>query len=164
MNTPELVGACGYSNEANAGVFLPDRLWQITFDELVLPQYAWRFLSSREVQSWFSTIATGSSSTMKNITKPQLKAVMMPCPDIDTQKKVIDRINAFSCSCQKTIDSLAEQISSLHELRPRLISDVVTGQIDVRNIAIPDFELVDEIDTDEESPDEEVEPSEVNEQ
>ena len=32
----------------------------------------------------------------------------------------------------------------LHELRTRLISDVVTGQIDIRNVEVPDFELVEE--------------------
>ena len=29
-------------------------------------------------------------------------------------------------------------------MKTRLISDVVTGQIDVRNIEVPDFELVEE--------------------
>ena len=31
MNTPELVGACGYVQNNYPNLFLPDRLWQITF-------------------------------------------------------------------------------------------------------------------------------------
>lgn len=35
---------------------------------------------------------------------------------------------------------LEQEINILHELRTRLISDVVTGQIDVRGIKVPDVE------------------------
>lgn len=46
---------------------------------------------------------------------------------------------------------LTEEVDTLHELRNKLISDVVTGQIDVRNIEVPDFEYVEE--TEDESDD-----------
>lgn len=43
---------------------------------------------------------------------------------------------------------LNEEIRRLEELKTKLISDVVTGKIDVRDVVIPDFEYVDEeIDT-----------------
>lgn len=37
----------------------------------------------------------------------------------------------------------------LRELKSRIISDVVIGPIDIRNIEVPDFEMVEKIDTDE---------------
>ena len=33
---------------------------------------------------------------------------------------------------------------SLEELKTKLVSNVVTGKIDVRNVVIPDYEYVDE--------------------
>jgi len=145
MNTPQLVGACGYSGVSHGNIFLPDRLWQISFDKHVLPQYAWRYLSSRKVQMWFATIATGSSSTMKNITKPQLKAVLLPCPNINVQQDVIDKIDSISSYYLEVETIIADQIKNLLELKIRLISNTVTGQIDVCNIVIPDFEYVEEV-------------------
>ena len=49
------------------------------------------------------------------------------------------------------------EIELLHELRTRLISDVVTGQLDVRNIEVPDFELVEELADEAEEPEDEME-------
>ena len=37
-----------------------------------------------------------------------------------------------------------ESIEALHEYRNRLVSDVVTGKIDVRDIEIPEYEFTDE--------------------
>lgn len=37
-----------------------------------------------------------------------------------------------------------KEIELLHELRSSLISDAVTGQIDVQNIKVPDIELIKE--------------------
>ena len=42
-------------------------------------------------------------------------------------------------------------------MKTRLISDVVTGQIDVRSIEVPDFELVEETADDAEEPEDEME-------
>lgn len=39
---------------------------------------------------------------------------------------------------------IEKEIAALHDLRTRLISDAVTGQIDVRGIEIPDFEYAEE--------------------
>lgn len=46
-------------------------------------------------------------------------------------------------------------------MRNRLVSDVITGQIDVRNVEIPEYELIEE--TDDES-DEEQESEETDEE
>ena len=49
MNTPELVGACGYVQNNYPNLFLPDRLWQITFKDELSPKYAWYYLSGIRV-------------------------------------------------------------------------------------------------------------------
>ena len=43
------------------------------------------------------------------------------------------------------IQSLKEKIDYLKEYKQRLISDVVTGEIDVRNVVIPQYEQVDDV-------------------
>lgn len=43
-------------------------------------------------------------------------------------------------------ERIENEIQLLHDLRTRLISDVVTGQVDVRGIEVPEFEYVGEAD------------------
>lgn len=56
---------------------------------------------------------------------------------------------------QQAIELFEREIKSLTDLRTRLISDAVTGQIDVRNVEIPDFEYTSETDNNGEDVDEE---------
>lgn len=45
---------------------------------------------------------------------------------------------------QAIISTISKEIGILHEFKTRLISDVVTGKIDVRGIEIPEYEFVEE--------------------
>ena len=40
--------------------------------------------------------------------------------------------------------TLTAEVETLEEYKAKLIADVVTGKIDVRDIEIPDYEFVDE--------------------
>mgnify|MGYP004573902589 FL=1 len=71
----------------------------------------------------------------------------------------MSRIKKEIVKTQEAISGVEKQISALEELRTRLISDVVTGQIDVRNIKVPDFEYVNE-ETIDDSIEEELEENE----
>lgn len=42
------------------------------------------------------------------------------------------------------IEKLTAEVETLEEYKAKLIADVVTGKIDVRDIEIPDYEFVDE--------------------
>ena len=140
MNAPSLVGACGFSEKDDTRVYLPDRLWQVRFDNALMPEYAWRYLSTKRIKSWFATIATGTSSSMKNITKPQLKSIQIPFPSLEKQAETVRRIKTRCDKCNAACHVFEESIMHLIDLRTRLISDVVTGQVDVRDIKVPDGE------------------------
>lgn len=140
MNAPSLVGACGFSEKDDTRVYLPDRLWQVRFDNVLMPEYAWRYLSTKRIKSWFATIATGTSSSMKNITKPQLKSIQIPFPSLEKQAETVRRIKTLCDKCNAACHVFEESIMHLIDLRTRLISDVVTGQVDVRGIKVPDVE------------------------
>ena len=42
----------------------------------------------------------------------------------------------------KVIEKLKAEINALEEYKAKLISDVVTGKIDVRDVKIPEYEFV----------------------
>ena len=67
-------------------------------------------------------------------------------PTIDEQIKIADKLDALTVETKRGIALFSNQIEQLTELRTRLISDVVTGQIDVRAVEIPDFEYTPEAD------------------
>lgn len=78
-------------------------------------------------------------------------------PDISEQVAIADELDKLTDATKKGIACFERHIEKLVDLRTRLISDVVTGQIDVRGIEIPDDERAEEFafpdNTEEESED-----------
>ena len=77
--------------------------------------------------------------------------LLIALPSIDEQERIADYIDVEQEKCDSMIAVYNSEIDMLHELRTRIISDVVTGQIDVRGIEVPDFDMVEEMGTDDES-------------
>lgn len=65
-------------------------------------------------------------------------------PDISEQVAIADELDKLTDATKKGIACFERHIEKLVDLRTRLISDVVTGQIDVRGIEIPDDERAEE--------------------
>lgn len=80
----------------------------------------------------------------QNIDYNKLKNNLLLVPPLNEQAL----ISKFLDSKLKNYDNiriyLQKQIGSLNELKSRLISDAVTGQIDVRDVKIPSFDMVEE--------------------
>ena len=69
----------------------------------------------------------------------------IPFPPYEEQVLISEKIKGISVQTESVCKKLDEEIRVLSELKNRLVSDVVTGQIDVRGIKVPEFELMEEI-------------------
>ncbi len=82
-------------------------------------------------------------------------AVTFP-EDQQEQKSIVKYIEKETALIDQTIARTEREIELIAEYRTRLVSDVVTGKVDVRSVEIPDFEPVEtelEAQDDEESED-----------
>lgn len=59
---------------------------------------------------------------------------------IEEQLQLYNEIKSKTTLLDKGILSIKQQVTRLEEYRTRLISDVVTGKVDVRDIEIPEYE------------------------
>lgn len=128
MNTPELVGACGFVEHDWPNLFLPDRLWQVHFVELVNVKYVWYYLCSNYVRSYYASLSSGTSSSMQNISQGQFENAHLVLPPYEVQKVIVGHLDK-KCS---TIDSLIAEketlITDLEAYKKSLIFEVVTGK------------------------------------
>ena len=108
MNTPQLVGACGYVAEDAKGYFLPDRLWQVINSKPEKYDFRWLnyLLNQYRYKNAMHAVATGTSNSMKNISKERLLEIRIPRPSIEEQKfivKAISDIEALIYDLEKLI-------------------------------------------------------------
>lgn len=72
MNIAELVGATAYVWEAPLNTYLPDRLWRAELKSDVSPIFIWQLLIQKDTKENIRKIASGTSGSMKNISKSGL--------------------------------------------------------------------------------------------
>ncbi len=85
-------------------------------------------------------------------------------PPRQEQDAIVELIDTKSTQIEELMESLKKEIELLQELRTKVIADVVTGQIDVRDEIIPEFDDTDNNELDDElenEGEEEIEESEV---
>ena len=132
MNTPSLVGEIGYVDRDYQNLFLPDRLWQIGFDDRrVGTRFMASVMTSSGLRGVFSEMATGTSASMKNLGQEDILGVKVPLPPMDEQKQVVALITAYSKTEAVLIAATQRTIALLRERRAALIAAAVTGQVDV---------------------------------
>ena len=64
--------------------------------------------------------------------------------DLQIQNAIVSYLDQKVSTIDKIIDKLSDEIKLFTEYRIRLISDVVTGKLDVRDVVVPEFEKVED--------------------
>ena len=70
-----------------------------------------------------------------------MKSIELPVPpDLSQQKAIVDYLNSRCAGFNTATSRLEREIDLLREYRTRLVADVVTGKLDVREAAarLPD--------------------------
>ncbi|HGJ0601245.1 TPA: restriction endonuclease subunit S [Streptococcus pneumoniae] len=91
MNTSELVGAAGYVWAINSdNIYLPDRLWKVILNDRVNPVFLWKLITNEKTKLKIKRISSGTSGSMKNISKSQLLQIRVPFPPLALQNEFAD--------------------------------------------------------------------------
>ncbi|MGB4588045.1 MAG: restriction endonuclease subunit S, partial [Clostridiaceae bacterium] len=126
MNTPELVGECGYVEKDYSTIFLPDRLWQTTLSRNSNLNCKWLnyMLNTYKYRKIIKDAATGTSNTMKNISKDQILSIKVPYPDPKEQNE----ITTILSDIDNLINLLSKLISKKKNIKRVLMQELLTGR------------------------------------
>ena len=142
------------TNEDKQGV-VSHRYYLLKPKDNIPPEYIWCFLMSDYGQMLMKLCSHGAAGRNRPLNIKELLNTYFPIPqNSDELNLLVKNVQGLMMLRKNTL----EQINTLKELRNRLISDVITGKIDVRGVEIPEYEYVDEdmTDTDEENENEEL--------
>lgn len=139
------------------GVISPDYTVLIPNTERIIPSFGEIVLKSALCRRELRVRVRGIIEGFWRLYTDDFYTIYLPVPPIEEQKEIMQYIDAQAKKASAVENALNREIELLHELRTRLISDVVTGQLDVRNIEVPNFELVEELADEAEEPEDEME-------
>jgi type I restriction enzyme, S subunit len=95
-NVVRYVGACAYVHATRPSLMLCDKLFRVRFFQqtLLLPQFLAEAMRLSGVREQIETRLTGTSPTMKNISKPALLDLRLPLPSLEAQGGLVDALHS----------------------------------------------------------------------
>lgn len=107
----------------------------------ILPEYLQLQLHVADLCKVFYGMGGG---VRQSIGFKDIHTLLIAIPPIDEQQSILELVHSVEEPVNRAIQKSREIIATLEDLKNRLISDVVTGKIDVRDIEIPEYEFVEE--------------------
>jgi type I restriction enzyme S subunit len=132
-----ITGKAGIFSEDTPDFAFSNFLMRLTAKrEKVLPLYLFYLLTSHLTRERVKRMVAGS--TYPNLRVGEYLSSKLPLPEITEQSAICDFIQRETSVLDQAITRAGREIELMREYRTRLISDVVTGQVDVRGIKVPE--------------------------
>jgi type I restriction enzyme, S subunit len=131
-NTPLLVGSAGYAASDYKNLFLSDKLWQVRFDG-ALAQFVHYWTQTETYRSQIVAMCVGASSSMQNLSMADFRNIALALPPVDEQGGIVSFLSDRTAKIDGLINKSNQVIEALREYRSAIITDAVTGKIDVRD-------------------------------
>ncbi|RPH51697.1 MAG: restriction endonuclease subunit S [Desulfobacteraceae bacterium] len=122
-------------SEIDLPCLLLQRVVAINTSKDLVKEYLYRILSSQLFIDYFTPSTTGVS--VPHISPEQICNFKIPLPPFNEQQYIVTFLNRETTKLENLIDININIIEQLQEYRTTLISEVVTGKIDVREEVIP---------------------------
>ncbi|MDO8473209.1 MAG: restriction endonuclease subunit S [Dehalococcoidia bacterium] len=115
-------------------------------------RFVYDFTKSNLYSQWIASISI--KATIQNVSAEKYASLMIPLPPLSEQFRIVSYIQNKSCEIDSAISHAKREIELMREYRTRLIADVVTGKVDVRDTTVEaiaewgetdDLEIVDEV-------------------
>jgi len=133
-------------------------IFDVAFENLEYFHYAIR---SKVYVNFFAQASDGIRVGQWDLQMDKMKEIPFIVPPADEQIAIVNYIKKTLPKYDEAIEKLTTEVAVLEEYKEKLIADVVTGKVDVRNKVIPDYEFVDEeADSEEEGESEDIEGQE----
>jgi type I restriction enzyme S subunit len=123
-NTEYLVGASAYVDRDYKELYLPDKLWQTIPKLNTSMKWLSYFLSSEHARYTLSNLATGTSGSMKNITKGEFLSLKVATPPYIEQCKIANILGTWD----KAISTTERLIDNSKEQKKSLMQQLLTGK------------------------------------
>jgi type I restriction enzyme S subunit len=116
-NTGELIGRSVLVGEIKANLLLSDKSIRMTFAEDVDKEYISLCNAAEYTRTYYKSVATGTSDSMKNLSREQMYALAIPLPPLAEQRRIVAKVAELLAQCtelEAELDRARAAASALH--------------------------------------------------
>lgn len=125
------IGRCYYVTDEFSEANVNQHVCIVRPNDRIITEFLYYVLSSSIGQQQIDLCQTGGNREALNF--EQLKNFFLCLPEVDEQKSIVQQLNFKLNSINLTIEKFRKEIELIIEYKTALISEVVTGKVDVRN-------------------------------
>ncbi|MGH7796523.1 MAG: restriction endonuclease subunit S [Candidatus Binatia bacterium] len=130
-NTTELVGACAIVSETRGQLLLSDKTFRFHFrpDAEIPLEWLDHAMKSPAVRAQIERGASGTSPTMKNISKEKVMSLLLPPHPLPKQRRVVAELDAIGSHLNALLNLQAETAAELEALLPSILDKAFKGEL-----------------------------------
>jgi type I restriction enzyme, S subunit len=134
-NTKQLLGSAAIVNWVRSKLLLCDKLYRLIVSGRINRQFAVLTMRSQPARFQFERAATGTSGSMQNIGQDTIKDLIITLPPLSEQEAIVSAVLAQSDKLKSIEEKINSAVDHLTEYRSALITNAVTGKIDLTELA-----------------------------
>ena len=130
-NTTELVGACAIVGQTRPRLLLSDKTFRFHFQRNaeVEPHWLDYAMKSPALREQIERGATGTSPTMKNISKQKVMELLLPPHTQSEQRRIVAELDALQTEVDALKGLQAETAAELDALLPAILDKAFRGEL-----------------------------------
>lgn len=128
-NTIKYVGAVVQVGETRPRLLLSDKSLRLVPYHEVSPRWLLYYLRSQRARRHLESLATGTSDSMRNISQPSLRSLIVPLAPLREQKQIIAAIEEQSSLLDAGVAALERVRKNLKRFRAAMVQAAVTGRL-----------------------------------
>jgi len=133
--SPSLVGSVGRVKSLRYRLILSDKTFRASFTASVNPDFMVYAMNCRYYRHQVEQAISGAEGMANNLPLSSLKDFRFALPPMVEASAIAKHIDGETSAIDRRVERLEAEIQLLREYRNRLIVEVVTGRLDVRNAA-----------------------------
>lgn len=135
-NTHDLVAACAYVFKARPKLLMPDLIFRFVFKKNaeINPIFIWKLLICDSQRKRIQSLAAGAAGSMPNISKANLKTVLLPIPPWPLQNQfatIVEKVEVIKSFYQQSL-------ADLEALYGVLSQQAFKGELDLSRVSLPE--------------------------
>ena len=132
-------GRSGMVQATPPGYIIQNALHRVRPLSTCLNEYLLYVMNTISSTGWFTAI--NNKATIAHFTCEKFGALKMPIPPVSEQVAIVEYLDRTTAEIDIAVARAERQIELLNEYRTRLIADVVTGKLDVRDVILDPEEI-----------------------
>jgi hypothetical protein len=137
-NTSELIAkSVIVPNSVRPKLLLNDKTLRINFTQNISVQYLNLYNNGSQARIHYKSVSTGTSDSMQNISRDNIKLLKVPLPPLEEQKVIVEKVNVLMGLCDELEQEVQTGEQQLEDLMQSVLKEVFEGKQEVKHDTLP---------------------------